>query len=389
MRLTRTLALAATVAALALGHAQAQESDADKDWSKVVIGTEGAYPPFNFLDASGELQGFDVDIAKALCAEMKVECSFVTQDWDGIIPALQNGNFDALVASMSITPEREEQIAFTNKYYQTPPAIAVPKDSDITEATAEALAGKAIGAQTSTTHARAAESYFPDADVRQYPTAEEYKLDIESGRVDAVVDDVVVLDEWLKSDAGACCKLLDTLTARPGHSGSRRGALVPCGDLVQRIDHGIEGQHGRGVARLVLAHRLQIFQIGETAFRRRAVLLEHPPHGLAGGTQFFRRRPDDVARHHRGRGLAKGAGLHLMGEVRHDAVCKFQVDRHGRAAQLGMRRGAGIGSLQPPDPGDVSGQFQYPRVVDVVDHMHTNPSRKCRWPCHFVRSEII
>ena len=223
MRLTRTLALAATVAALALGHAQAQESDADKDWSKVVIGTEGAYPPFNFLDASGELQGFDVDIAKALCAEMKVECSFVTQDWDGIIPALQNGNFDALVASMSITPEREEQIAFTDKYYQTPPAIAVPKDSDITEATAEALAGKAIGAQTSTTHARAAESYFPDADVRQYPTAEEYKLDIESGRVDAVVDDVVVLDEWLKSDAGACCKLLDTLKADPAIYGKGIG----------------------------------------------------------------------------------------------------------------------------------------------------------------------
>lgn len=193
----------------------AQESDADKNWSKVVIGTEGAYPPFNYLDASGELKGFDVDIARALCEEMQVECTFVTQDWDGMIPALQNGNFDALIASMSITPEREEQIDFTNKYYQTPPAIAVPKNSEITEATPEALAGMAIGAQTSTTHARAAEAYFPDAEVRFYPTAEEYKLDIESGRVDAVVDDIIVLNEWLQSEAGACCKLLDTLPADP------------------------------------------------------------------------------------------------------------------------------------------------------------------------------
>lgn len=224
MRFPLTLALAASIVALAAaGSAVAQESDADKDWSKVVIGTEGAYPPFNFLDASGELKGFDVDIAQALCDEMKVECSFVTQDWDGIIPALQNGNFDAIVASMSITPEREEQIAFTNKYYQTPPAIAVPKDSAITEATAEALAGKAIGAQAATTHARAAEALFPDADVRQYPTAEEYKLDIESGRVDAVIDDVVVLNDWIGSDAGACCKMLGTLPADPAIYGKGIG----------------------------------------------------------------------------------------------------------------------------------------------------------------------
>lgn len=215
MRFTRTLALATAVAALLAGPAAAQESDADKDWSKVVIGTEGAYPPFNFLDAAGELKGFDVDIAKALCDQMKVECTFVTQDWDGIIPALQNGNFDAIVASMSITPEREQQIDFSNKYYQTPPAIAVPKDSEITDATAEALSGKAIGAQTSTTHSQAAKAMFPDADIRLYPTAEEYKLDIESGRVDAVMDDVVVLSEWIGSEAGACCKILGTLPADP------------------------------------------------------------------------------------------------------------------------------------------------------------------------------
>ncbi|TFF17974.1 transporter substrate-binding domain-containing protein [Jiella endophytica] len=215
MRLAQSFALAAALSALLAGAAVAQESDADKDWSTVRIGTEGAYPPFNFLDASGELKGFDVDIAKALCEHMKVECTFVTQDWDGMIPALQNGNFDAIIASMSITPEREEQIAFTNKYYNTPPAIAVPKDSEVTEATDEALSGKAIGAQVSTTHARAAAALFPDADIRQYPTAEEYKLDIENGRLDAVMDDVVVLDEWVKSDEGKCCKILGTLPADP------------------------------------------------------------------------------------------------------------------------------------------------------------------------------
>jgi polar amino acid transport system substrate-binding protein len=218
MRIQKRLALAVSAAALifSAGVAAAQEMT-------LKIGTEGAYPPFNNLTADGKLEGFDIDIANALCEEMKAKCEFVTQDWDGIIPALQAGKFDAIIASMSITDERKQKVDFSNKYYNTPPAIAVPKDSDITEATAEALAGKAIGAQTSTTHARAAESYFPDADVRQYPTAEEYKLDIESGRVDAVVDDVVVLDEWLKSDAGACCKLLDTLKADPAIYGKGIG----------------------------------------------------------------------------------------------------------------------------------------------------------------------
>lgn len=228
LKVLTTALVSATL--LTAAPAFAQDSDADKDWSKVVVGTEGAYPPFNFTDASGELQGFDVDIAKALCEEMKVECSFVTQEWEGMIPALQNGNFDLLIASMSITEEREEQIAFSNKYYSTPPALVTLKDSDITGTTPEDLAGKVIGAQVSTTHAQAARDYFPDSEVREYPSAQEYQLDIESGRVDAVLDDVVVLDEWLKSEGGACCKIVETLPAKEEIYGKGIGIGLRKGD---------------------------------------------------------------------------------------------------------------------------------------------------------------
>ena len=216
--LTASLALL-TGTAFAASHAKS-----------IKIGTEGAYPPFNATNAAGELEGFDIDIANALCEEMQVQCEFVTQDWDGIIPALQAGNYDAIIASMSITDERKEQVDFTEKYYNTPPALVVPKDSELTEATPEALAGKTIGAQGSTTHSNYAEAKFGDSEVRTYPTADEYKLDIQSGRVDAVIDDVVVLSEWLESEDGSCCKLLGTLTPDPVINGEGAGIAIRKGE---------------------------------------------------------------------------------------------------------------------------------------------------------------
>ena len=238
----KRLFAAAIMVAAAFGVAEA------KEWTKVRIGTEGAYPPFNYVDSNGELQGFDIDIAKALCAQMKVECEFVAQDWDGIIPALIANKYDAIVASMSITPERMEKVDFTNKYYNTPPAIAAPKDTDIAGVTKEDLAGKVVGVQGSTTHSNYAEATYTDSEVKLYPTADEYKLDLSNGRLDAVNDDIIVLKDWLDSDDGACCKLVGTITPVVEIHGPGAGIAVRKGEteLVEKFNAAIDAIRANG-----------------------------------------------------------------------------------------------------------------------------------------------
>ena len=235
MNVSRLVVLAALALATATVPAAAQE--------KLRIGTEGAYPPFNFFDTDRNLVGFDIDIAKALCVKMNVECEFITQDWDGIIPALQASKFDAIIASMSITPERAKVVDFTNKYYDTPPAIVVPKDSELKDASPEALKDIVMGAQSSTTHANYAEKHFPETELRRYGTPEEYKLDLASGRIDAAIDDIVVLSDWLSSADGACCRILAPLTSDPEINGAGAGIAVRKGDteLRDKLNAAIDG----------------------------------------------------------------------------------------------------------------------------------------------------
>lgn len=194
----------------------------------LTIGTDSTYPPFEYVDSAGHFLGFDMDVGRALCKDMKVECKFVSNDWDGIIPALQAKKFDMILSSMSITPEREKLVDFSNKIYNTPPAIAVAKDSGIK--TLADLKGKTLGAQSSTTHANYAEKHLADSDLKLYPTADEYKLDMADGRIDGVIDDVVVLSEWVKSKDGACCKILETLPVDEAINGKGVGIAVRKGD---------------------------------------------------------------------------------------------------------------------------------------------------------------
>ena len=187
----------AAAAILAAGGAAAQ------DRTSVRIGTEGAYPPFNSIDADGKLVGFDIDIADALCAAAKVQCEFVVQDWDGMIPALLAKKYDAIIASMSITEERKQKVAFTKKYYTTPAKFVAAKGAGI-EVSKAGLGGRRIGVQRATVSENYVRDNYGDvADVKSYATQEEANLDLIAGRVDLVIaDSVVLLESLLNTDDG-------------------------------------------------------------------------------------------------------------------------------------------------------------------------------------------
>lgn len=172
----------------------------------ITIATEGAYPPFNYVDSNNNLHGFDVEITNALCAKMKARCTIVAQDWDGIIPGLIAKKYDAVVASMINTPERRLKVSFTNHYYNTPLSLAVKKGSETTMENFDPK-GLVIGAQSSSTQAFYAEDVLAakGAIVKLYPTQDEANTDLTNGRLDAVVADMIPLMEWVNKHGNGCC----------------------------------------------------------------------------------------------------------------------------------------------------------------------------------------
>lgn len=235
------------VASLLMSLAVTAASAADGP-SKLRIGVEGAYPPFSEVGPDGKLKGFDIDIANALCARMKVQCTLVQQDFDGMIPALSARKFDAIVASMSITPERQKSVLFTDKYYQTP-ARLVAKAGAAFEATPAALKGKRIGVQRSTIHDRYASDKFIGAEIVRYTKQDEVYLDLAAGRIDATLADSVATDVgFLKTPQGKGFAFFGPLYTEPSYFGIGAGIALRKSDaaLAARFNDAIRAIRADG-----------------------------------------------------------------------------------------------------------------------------------------------
>lgn len=232
------LAAVAVAMALAAGAAQAQEK------MKVRMGTEGAYPPFNFIDKNGKLAGFDIEIGDALCAAADLDCEWITQDWDGIIPGLQAEKYDTILASMSITEERKQVVDFTSKYYLTPAALIGKEGTELKGSLKETVSGGVVGVQSATTHENYVRDNFGEvAEVRSYDTVEQAHLDLSAGRIDYFMDDIIaVTDGFLKTDLGKGFAVIGDPVAEPRWHGEGAGIAIRKGEdeLRDRLNAAIQ-----------------------------------------------------------------------------------------------------------------------------------------------------
>src|SRR5215211_311285 len=153
--------------ALLLGLWLGLSSAAAQKQRVVRIATEGAFPPFNYLE-NNEPQGFEIDLGKAFCAAMAVTCTFVIREWDGIIRGLIAKDYDAIMASLAVTERRKTRIAFSKRYYFIPPAFIGQKDTDIAEVSPAALAGRTVGTNEGSHHAAFLEAHYDKAEIRPY-----------------------------------------------------------------------------------------------------------------------------------------------------------------------------------------------------------------------------
>ena len=222
----------------------------------IRIGTEGAYPPWNNLNSAGELEGAEIDFGNEACKRMGVTCEWVTQDWDGIIPALLQGKYDIIIAGMSITEERKEKVNFTTGYMTDGARFAVLKNSGLANLNIAGMAkvnlnnaggkeqaaigqliaamdGKTVCVQSSTIHQNFLEKHMSGAvDVKLYQAVDDHNLDLAAGRCDAVLADVGSIIDFMESDGG-----VDVAFTGPTFSGGVFGDGV--GGAVRKEDTAI------------------------------------------------------------------------------------------------------------------------------------------------------
>lgn len=222
---------------LAAGAVQA------KDWKKVRVAIEGAYPPFSQITPEGKLIGFDVDIAVALCKAMGAEPVLVTQDWDGMIPGLLARKYDTIIASMSITEERLQKVDFSKKYYQTP-AKFMAKKGLFSTFSQDALKGKTVGVQRETVHDKyLTDIYGKDVTIKRYGSLDEAYLDVDAGRLDILMaDSVALMDGFLSKEKGKGYEFVGPDMVDPKWFGPGIGAALrkEDSDLKEKLNTAID-----------------------------------------------------------------------------------------------------------------------------------------------------
>jgi ABC-type amino acid transport substrate-binding protein len=175
---------------------------------KITVATEGAYPPFNYLDRKGIPAGFEMELAQEACQRIKAECEFAAFKWDDLIPGLIDKKFDVIMSSLEVTSERRKRLGMSRRYYLSPGAFIAAKGAPF-DGPPSLLRNKRIGVQRDSTHADWADKSFRrSAQLKRYNTLGEALTGLANDEVDAVFGDKTQLWLWSQKPEGKCCELV-------------------------------------------------------------------------------------------------------------------------------------------------------------------------------------
>jgi polar amino acid transport system substrate-binding protein len=167
--------------------------------------TDQDYPPFHFLAANGQLTGFNIDLARAICTELQVNCTIQPRRWDTLLTALNDKQGDAIIASLAITGESRKHLGFSRPYYRTPARFVTRKQHPPGGVGPADLKGRTVAVVTRSAHEAYLRQFFPDAVARPFPDADAARQALRTGEVEALFGDGVGLAIWLNGSEGECC----------------------------------------------------------------------------------------------------------------------------------------------------------------------------------------
>ena len=231
----RSLAVGVFAASIGLAPQCASAQTGPKpDWSwlpALRVVTEPDYPPFNYYDEEGQLTGFNVDLARALCRELSVNCEITAAEWTSLVPSLKNNEADALLASLAISAKSVGEVEFTNRYYSTPARFAAKTGSSIGDISVAELHGRKIAVVKGTAHEAFLRDFFEGAKIMAFATDAEARAALKDGKAELLFGDGISLMFWIQgTDSARCCEFKGEGYSEPRYFGDGVGIAVKKGN---------------------------------------------------------------------------------------------------------------------------------------------------------------
>jgi polar amino acid transport system substrate-binding protein len=232
--LALAFALSAAVSAEDAAKMREVQSGPKPDWSwlsKLRVLTEPDYPPFNYYDEDGQLAGFNVDLARAICRELSIPCEINTAEWNSLLPALKNDEADAVVASVAIREKTLAEVDFTERYYATPARFVAKMDSGIKEISVAGLKNVKIAVVQGTAHEAFLRDFFTGAQILPFASPDQASDALKDAKADLLFGDGISLMFWIQgTDANRCCEFAGQGYLEPHYFGDGAGIAVKKGN---------------------------------------------------------------------------------------------------------------------------------------------------------------